>query len=412
MIKNIRLMVLAALAGTLMMGVAVRSGQQTKEEERHPVVIELGKGDAAALRKIGDPYPVFTGLTMDMESDEVIVADENRASLRTFPRQFSATYQGVMEPRREIKGPKSQLTKICAVTMSPEFDEVYTVNKDVGDNMVVFPISLRGDAAPNRILNVDHGAWGVFFDPRNHELFITPQHYNKISVFSRLAQGNDKELRYIQGPKTGLASPHGIYIDSQQNEIYVANHGHWRETEPGEGTRGRAEGGLGSWEGAVRPLSPSTGKFLGASITVHSRIASGNTAPLRTIQGPKTRLNWPVSLYVDTVSGQLAVANSGDDSILFFDRKADGDVAPARVIQGPATEINNPTGIFVDTKRNEIWVANWLGHSATVYPRTADGNVAPIRVLRSAPKGTPATGLGGAADIVYDPKRDQILAPN
>ena len=136
-------------------------------------------------------------------------------------------------------------------------------------------------------------------------------------------------------------------------------------------------------------------------------------APLRTIQGPNTKLNWPLGIYLDPVNGQLVVANSGDNSILFFDKNANGDVAPARVIKGLATAIDGPSGVLADAKRNELWVTSWNTHIATVYPLNAQGNVVPIRVIRSAPQGTPATaGLGNPGAVAYDPKRKEILVPN
>lgn len=413
--KNLRLILFAALAGVLMMSVLMRAGQATKPaqttkpQENRPRIVEL----KAPLRVIGDPFPVFSGVTMDPESDEVVMADENRAAIVTYASQIQNTDK-VMEPRREIRGPETLVDRVCSVTISPEFQEIFTVNKDIGDNMLVFPLSAKGNLAPSRELTTDHGAWGVFLDRKNDEIYITTHHYNKVAAYSRKATGDDNELRYIQGPKTGIASPEGVYVNSENDEIYVANHGHWRQTETGEGYagRGRRAEKPGGPKGPVLPLVPSTGKFLPASITIHSRTASGDAAPLRTIQGPKTRLNWPAGVHFDTVSGQIAVANSSDNSILFFDRKADGDVAPVRVIKGPATGLANPTNLFVDTNRNEIWVTNWEDHSATVYPRTAEGNVAPIRVIRSAPRGSATTGLGGPSDIAYDPKRKEILVPN
>jgi DNA-binding beta-propeller fold protein YncE len=78
-------------------------------------------------------------------------------------------------------------------------------------------------------------------------------------------------------------------------------------------------------------------------------------APLRRLRGPKTRLNLPLGVYVDTARDEIYVANDGDDSVLVFERTTSGDVAPARVIAGPATGLQNPAGVFVDAKNDEIW---------------------------------------------------------
>jgi len=60
---------------------------------------------------------------------------------------------------------------------------------------------------------------------------------------------------------------------------------------------------------------------------------------LRVIQGPKTLLNWPATLFVDQERGELYVANDAADSILVFRTTDSGDVTPSRVIQGSRTGI-------------------------------------------------------------------------
>ena len=164
--------------------------------------------------------------------------------------------------------------------------------------------------------------------------------------------------------------------------------------------------------GRVVPLNPSTGKFLGPSITVHSRSASGNTPPLRIIHGPHTQLSLPDGIYRDPVSGEIIVANTGDDSVLFFAKDAAGDAAPVRVLKGPATKMKGPVGVSIDAKRNELWVASWDSHVAAVFPRMANGNIAPLRVIRTASENAPLASMGRIGAVAYDPKRKEILAPN
>ncbi|MBI2816077.1 MAG: hypothetical protein HYX72_03970 [Acidobacteria bacterium] len=385
-----------------------------KTAERHPLVL-----DRAPIRVITDANPVFSGIAMDMQRNEVIMTNDNDASqpsIMVYPSQFPPTDK-VMEPRRRIAGPQSDLGLPCAVAVSPEYHEMYTVSGD-GQELNTYPLEARGDVPPSRQISVPHSAGGLFLDSKSGELFMTTEHVNKISVYRRTAQGEEDPLRYIQGPRTGLADPHGIYVDNEKREIFVTNHGHWRKTEPGEGFQLRGEGKLArvrgsySYRGIVEPLAPSTGKFIHPSITVYRQTAQGDVAPLRTIQGSNTRLNLPLGIARDPVSGQLVVANSGDDSVLFFDGNATGDVAPVRVLQGPATDLKSPTGVLIDTTHNELWVTNWFNHTASVFPRMAKGDVAPLRAIRSAPKGTPLATMGRPGAVGYDPKRKQVLAPN
>ena len=381
---------------------------------RRPMIL-----DRKPLRVVGDPYPTFHGVALDEERGEVFLGNDNKVSgvsIQAYRVDFAPTDR-VIEPRRRVSGPATRIGQICGLGISPENNELFFVNNDGDDNMGVLPLEANGDVAPVRDLQLPHGAWGVYWERKFDELFITVEHINQIVVYPRTATGGDSPLRMVQGPNTELADPHGIYVDVEKNEIYVANHGHWHRTETGEGFRMGPSGNLTVVRGnrfenrnAV-PLGPSTGKFIPPSITVHSRAGSGDLAPLRTIQGPKTGLNFPLGIYLDKISKQIVVAN-GNDSVLFFDQNANGDVAPVRILKGPRTELSEPTGSFIDFKRSELWVSNWMGHSATVYPRAANGNVAPLRTIRSAPKGSPAAGFGNPGSLAYNSKRKEILVPN
>src|SRR6185436_7072042 len=64
----------------------------------------------------------------------------------------------------------------------------------------------------------------------------------------------------------------------------------------GGGGEGDEGGGGGGW-------------FDFPSITIHARSASGNTAPLRVIKGPKTQLNWPSHVSLHEGRGEIFVAN-------------------------------------------------------------------------------------------------------
>jgi DNA-binding beta-propeller fold protein YncE len=345
------------------------------------------------------------------------------ASIEAYHADFPAEWSDrIIEPIRKISGPKADLGGICSLAVSPEYKEIFKVNDDGNSELAVFPLEGNGDIEPLRWIPTSHGAAGVFLDRKNDELFVSIEHVNRVAVYKRAvglsdAIRGDPVLRYIQGPNTRLADPHGIYINADRDEIFVGNHGSWHHVEPGvtflqEGSvPPELLGKMKSYTDLIRPLGPSTGKFFPPSINVYSRTANGDVAPLRVIQGPKTRFNVPLGITFDSASGQIVVINAGDDAILFFDITASGDAAPARVLQGAKTGLGGPTSVAIDGKRNELWVSNWLNHTATVYPRNASGNVAPLRIIRSAPKGTPALGFAGQG-ITYNRERKEILSPN
>jgi DNA-binding beta-propeller fold protein YncE len=382
---------------------------------RRPLVL-----DRTPVRSLEDPNPVFRAVAIDTEHAEVFFANDKESagtSVLVYPTQFRPTDR-ILEPRRRIAGPKTDLGMVCGLALSPQHGELYTVSGETG-TLNVFPLNANSNVGPQRRLQgvIPRASAGVFLDATNDELFITTQHVNRISVYPRTFREDEEPRRYIQGPRTGLADPHGIYVDGNTNEIFVTNHGHWRETQPGEGeVRGPdslTRTSLGyNVPGRALALGPSTGKFLPSSVTVFSRTARGDVAPVRTIQGPRTLLNLPDGMYRDPVSGELVIANTGDDSVLFFDKDASGDAAPVRVLKGRATKLNGPVGVSIDASHNELWVASWDNHIAAVFPRTAQGNVAPLRVIRTAPESAPLASMGRIGAVAYDPKRKQILAPN
>jgi DNA-binding beta-propeller fold protein YncE len=157
---------------------------------------------------------------------------------------------------------------------------------------------------------------------------------------------------------------------------------------------------------------PGSGRTLPPSITVYAKNASGDTPPLRVIQGPRTQLNWPTGVAVDPGRGELYVTNDTLHSILVFDVNASGDVAPKRVLRGPRTGLKNPTGIALDFTHGEFWVANFGGHTATAYALGASGDTPPLRTIRAAPNGTPSLMIGNPGAVAFDTKREEILAPN
>ncbi|MBI4480966.1 MAG: hypothetical protein HY651_13180 [Acidobacteria bacterium] len=383
--------------------------------ERQPLVF-----DRAPARNIADPNPVFRALAIDAEAGEIFIANDKESadtSILVYPTQFPPTDR-IMEPRRRIAGPDASLGMVCGVAVSAAYGELYSVSGESG-TVNVYPLKATGNAAPSRQLDgvTPRASAGIFLDLKNDEIYTTTQHVNRVNVFPRTFKEDEEPRRYIQGPATGLADPHGIFVDGTANEIFVSNHGNWHAVVPGEGERRGPESltrtALGYGEpGRVLPLGPSTGKFLPASITVHSRTAQGDAAPLRTIQGARTLLNLPDGVTRDPVSGEIVVANTGDDSILIFASDAAGDVAPLRVLKGPATKLKGPVGVSIDSKHNELWVASWDNHIAAVFPRTVHGNVAPLRVIRTAPDSAPPASMGRIGAVAFDPKRQEILAPN
>lgn len=149
---------------------------------------------------------------------------------------------------------------------------------------------------------------------------------------------------------------------------------------------------------------------LGGAILTLAGGANGGDAPLRVIQGQKTGIVQPDTVYVDLVHDEIMV-ESGDDAVLVFSRTANGDVAPIRRIGGPKTHINNIYGVSTDSSRNLIVVANRteLGGRESndgilIFNRTDNGDVAPRAIIAG-----PHTGIIKIRQVVVDEPRGQIF---
>lgn len=142
------------------------------------------------------------------------------------------------------------------------------------------------------------------------------------------------------------------------------------------------------------------------SVTVYSRDASGNAAPLRTLQVPATGSFDLSGLAVNLISNELFVLNRRSVSV--FSRTASGNAAPNRVLAGAATGISNGHALALDLAHNELFVLNaGLGSSIVVHSLTASGNTAPLRTLQG-----PATGLDLPAALLVDPTNNEVFVGN
>ena len=155
---------------------------------------------------------------------------------------------------------------------------------------------------------------GLTLDLTNNELVVGTSG-STIDVYSRTASGNTPALRTLGGAATGLVGPIGLGVDVANNELFAAN-----------------------------------GSVASPSVTVYSRTASGNTAPLRTISGAMTGLVAPHALALDLTNNELFVGNTiTTNSITVYARGASGNAAPLRTLSGAATGISGPVGIAVTT---------------------------------------------------------------
>jgi DNA-binding beta-propeller fold protein YncE len=361
----------------------------------HPAGSPSG-GDLAPVRTLRDPYPTFNGIAIDTMNSVVVASDSNLKSVLVYDR---ATKKRL----RQISGERTEIGFVAGIAVDPLSREIFAVNNDIEDSLNVFPYGVSGNMKPVRRLAVPHQSWGIALSPARDALAVSVEVLNAVMIYRREADRVQPPLRVIRGAQTELADPHGVYWDGLHQEIAVANHGNFRGLARNVGAGCMAASG----NDASRP-----GESRPPSITIYPASSNGDVRPVRKIEGPRTRLDWPMGIAFDPVRDEIVVANNGDSSVLIFGHGDNGDVAPRRVIRGTRTGIDHPMGIAIDAEHGGFWVANFGGHSAVFFSATADGDTAPLEVIRNAPAGTPTNGFGNPMALGYDARRKEVLVPN
>ena len=372
----------------------------------------------APVRRLEDPHSSFSAVALDVARDEIVLSDENLAQILVYNRlENTPPTAQLSEPKRIIGGPLTKINLNCGTYVDPFSGDIYSVNGDTENWMTVWTREQKGNVPASRVLAAPHRAFGVAVDEDAKELYLSIEHPPAIVVYPKLAKGNDVPIRILEGDKTLLADVHGIALDTKNQLMYVINQGattqskenmYWtHDVKPGAKEVEWTESGE-QWRGTI----PGSGKFALPSITVYPLKAKGDIAPIRTIQGPLTRLDWPTHLSLDVEHGDIFVINSVTDEVAVFHTSDNGNVAPYRAIKGSHTGLKTPHGVFADVKNGELVVANFGNHSATTYRLNASGDAAPVRTIRAAFPNTPAPMFGNIAALAYDTKRDQIMVPN
>jgi 6-phosphogluconolactonase (cycloisomerase 2 family) len=380
--------------------------------------------DRAPLRFIKDKWPAWSSVAVNPENDMVVVTDENLHRIVEYRRTDNTPANvELTEPRRVIGGDQTATEMMCGVYIDPKTLDVRVTNNDTVNWLPVFSREARGNVAPDQKLATPHRTWGIAADEIRQELYVTIQSPSAVVVYSKAANGDNAPLRFLEGDATQLADARGLAVDTVNNVFVVGNHGH-RQFYGGEAIS-TVRGTWQDWiarngfplQTGLRSLPRRTRPELGArfeepSINIYRLGASGNTAPLRVIKGPRTQLNWPGHLAVHEQRQEIFVANDAGDGILVFKLSDNGNVAPTRVLKGARTGIFAPTGVALDRINNELWVANMGNYGITVYPMAANGDVAPIRTIRGGPAGQTGLMIGNPGAVGYDTKRQEILVPN
>src|SRR5262249_19229738 len=168
----------------------------------------IAGGDVPPVRVVSDPYPTLHSVVVDAERNKVFFSDPNRHALWSYDRLAEAKDRHEVEPVTGIRGPSTGMMFIAAVTLDRDAQEIYTVDNDIGDRLMVFPYDADGNVKPKRVLDVPHQAWGISISDERKEFAVTVEAPREIVVYRKGAAGNEAPLRPNPGPKKNPGDPH------------------------------------------------------------------------------------------------------------------------------------------------------------------------------------------------------------
>jgi len=174
---------------------------------------------------------------------------------------------------------------------------------------------------------------------------------NTLFLWSPSLNGNAKPSQILSGDATKLDNPRGLAFDKAR-ELYALNDGYPNHR-------------------------PDT-------VTIYARNASGNTAPIRMIDGFDTQIEQPTAM---AVSGEMIyVFNQGipfetRPHVTAYETSQTGDVPPTISISGENTQLSKAEGLAVDAA-GFIYVNNGV-NQILVFAPGATGDAAPVQVITS-----------------------------
>jgi DNA-binding beta-propeller fold protein YncE len=315
--------------------------------------------------------------------------------------------------------------------------------------------------APARVIKDPNSSFSaVAVDVAHNEVVLQDENLGQIMVYGRTDNTPPRAAltepkRIIGGSATKVAMNCGVYVDPDSGDIYNVNGDTmdwltvWTREQKGNMPASRE---LAAPHRAFSVTVDEEAKEMfvtiqhPAAVVVWPKMAKGNDAPIRILEGEKTMLAEAQGVAVDTKNQLLYVSNQGgyakannnigwargleqgsstwkipdrlldmipgsgafhEPSINVYPLKAKGDTPPVRMIQGSLTRLNWPAHISLDVEHQELYVANPVTHEISVFRATDSGNVAPIRSLKG-----PHTQLSYPHGVFVDTKNDEVVVAN
>lgn len=279
---------------------------------------------------------------------------------------YSADATGDAKPIQIVSGSNTGLSASRDIAVGAD-GKMYVANATGGGSpshgsVTVYAAGATGNVAPTQTISGPNtrlnDPLGIALDPVNGDVYVESEgcgspYFYCIEIFASGANGNIAPIGIIRGKKTELSNSTGVSLDATGN-LYVANYA-------GVGYKDRG------------------------TVTVYAARSVGNVAPMQSISGSNTGLYQPETVALGT-RGNIYVPNgsggpSNAGSVTVYDPGANGNAAPIRTVEGTRTKLDEPIGVALDGSNN-IYATNYESSTVTVYAAGANGHVRPINKIK------------------------------
>lgn len=230
----------------------------------------------------------------------------------------------------------------------------------------------------------------IRYDAIHDEFFVTNPFAQAILIFRGNANGEEKPIRVIQGPKTQMSGAGRLEVDPIHDEIFVPSGSRvlvYPRSANGDiaplrilrGTLGTGRDGSGA--AAVDPvhniliLGTNGTRQGNGSLLIYNRTDDNDTKPRGIIYGDKTGIERINQIQTYPPKGWIVATQPGRDDeqepegvfVGIWSINDSGNIPPRWKIGGPKSTIKKPRGVALNPKNKELVIADMRLNAVLTY---------------------------------------------